>query len=88
MYLIAIKNKLAASQPYTKCTCTARAWNHKLLDVEHVGVGSQEVLTYVLCGRWLADVLSLVACVVDVLQLDDMPPGELQVPFQILYQMK
>jgi len=85
MHLIAIKNKLA-SQPYTKFTCIARAWNHKLLDVEYVG--SQEVLTCVLCGRWLADAPNPVACVVDVLQLDDMRPGELQVPFQILYQMK
>jgi len=53
-----------------------------------VGAGSQEVLTCVLCGRWLADAPSPVACVVDVLQLDDMRPGELEVPFQILYQMK
>jgi hypothetical protein len=87
MHLIAIKIKLA-SQPYTKFTCTMTAWIHKLLDVEHEGVGSQEVLTCVPCGRWLADAPSLVACVVDVWQLVDTPPVALQVPFQILYRMK
>lgn len=59
-----------------------------LLAVEHEKVGNQKVLTCVLCGRLLVDALSLVACVADVLQLADMLPGELQVPFQILYRMK
>jgi hypothetical protein len=62
-------------------------WNKKFLAVEEEVACIQMFLTSVLSGSWFADGLSLMACVVYVLELDDLPPGKHLSLFQILYQM-
>jgi hypothetical protein len=54
---------------------------------EQEEVCTQMLLTCVLYGSWLADVSSLMAWAVDVLELDDMPTVKRLLPFQILYRM-
>lgn len=72
---------------HLKFTHVVVAWYKKFLAVEQEVAYIQMFSTCVLSGRWFADGLSLMVCVVCILELDDLPPEKHQVLFQILYQM-